>query len=144
MLDVLGCTGAAALHSWEHFAGGLRLLTLGSCLPHSCPHGSVVIRAENYAQKCFFGGVSAEDIKYKQHLQPLQCASWNFSLIQFPQVAKKCHLNLAVAVKKHSSAMPCAHGSWRAQWGSPNLLRDDRNPLTAVEFFLVCTESKHP
>lgn len=85
------CTGAAALHSWEHFAGGLRLLTLGSCLPHSCPHGSVVIRAENYAQKCFFGGVSAEDIKYKQHLQPLQCASWNFSLIQFPQVAKKCH-----------------------------------------------------
>lgn len=50
------CTGAAALHSWEHFAGGLRLLTLGSCLPHSCPHGSVVIKAENYAQKCFFGG----------------------------------------------------------------------------------------
>lgn len=29
-----GCTGAAALHSWEHFAGGLRLLT-----PSSLPCG---------------------------------------------------------------------------------------------------------
>lgn len=43
------CTGA--VHSWELFAGGLRLLTLSSF-----PHSSVVIRARKWPKNVTLGG----------------------------------------------------------------------------------------